>query len=149
WFPEKNSLFVRVVSNRFDTLLSKVQAAVDAAGAPEDRVAAFMLCCAGLIDNDRVGWTASSNAFWSNFDPAVREQLVPQRDRFEKLLRRCIQDAIDAGALRSVDAGIATRFLLSSLNMLPRWHRAGGPLSAVDVMTQFMDMTMHGLSSRR
>lgn len=148
WFPEKTSLFVRVVSNRFDTLLGKVQAAVDTASTPEDRVTAFMLCCAAQIDNDRVGWTASSNAFWSNFDPAVRAQLIPQRDRFEKLLRRCLQDAIDAGALRGVDARIATRFLLSSLNMMPRWHRAGGPQSAVEVMTQFLDMAMRGLRPR-
>ena len=43
---------------------------------------------------------------------------------------------------------MAGRLLLSGLNQLARWHRAGGRLKATEVIDQYLDMTLLGLFNR-
>lgn len=149
WFPEKEALFQRVVAGRLVALVERVTAAVDAAKTPIERIRAFLLCSAEQIDTDRSGWISSSNTFWSNFDPEQRRAVVPERDRFERLLRQCVTEAVKDGSLRPVDPALATRLLLSGLNYLPRWHKPSGRLTAVQVMEQYLDMALGGLAAGR
>lgn len=148
WFPEKEQLFERVVAGRMAALVERVTAAVAQGSDPVDRIHRFMRVCAEQIDADRTAWVASSSTFWSNFNEAQRQAVVPLRDRFERLLRECVREAIEAGRLRAADPAIATRLLLSGLNMLPRWHKAGGRLSAADVVGQYLDIVLRGLEPR-
>lgn len=149
WFPEKEALFQRVVAGRMAALVERATAAVAEADKPIDKIRAFLLCSAEQIDTDRSGWISSSNTFWSNFDPNQRKAVVPERDRFERLLRQCVSEAVEQGALRDVDPALATRLLLSGLNYLPRWHKPGGRLTAVQVVEQYLDMVLNGLAKRR
>ena len=149
WFPEKEALFQRVVAGRLASLVQRVAEAVEAADQPIDKIRAFLLCSAEQIDTDRSGWISSSNTFWSNFDPDQRQAVVPERDRFERLLRQCVADAVKQGALRDVDPSLATRLLLSGLNYLPRWHKPNGRLTAVQVVEQYLDMVLVGLAARK
>lgn len=146
WFPEKEALFQRVVAGRMAALVERVTEAVTRADTPVAKIRAFLLCSAEHIDRDRSGWISSSNTFWSNFDPEQRQAVVPERDRFERLLRQCVSDAVAQGTLRDVDPALATRLLLSGLNYLPRWHKPGGRLSAVQVVEQYLDMVLTGLA---
>ncbi|WOB07621.1 TetR/AcrR family transcriptional regulator [Piscinibacter gummiphilus] len=148
WFPEKEALFQRVVAGRMAALVERVTTAVAAVSDPLEKIRVFLLCSAEHIDRDRAGWISSSNTFWSNFDPEQRQAVVPERDRFERLLRQCVSDAVAQGALRDIDPALATRLLLSGVNYLPRWHKPGGPLSAVQVVEQYLDMVLNGLSKR-
>lgn len=149
WFPEKEALFQRVVAGRMAALVERVTEAVAAASGPVDKIRAFLLCSAEQIDKDRSGWISSSNTFWSNFDPDQRKAVVPERDRFERLLRQCVSDAVAQGALRNVDPALATRLLLSGVNYLPRWHKPTGRLTAVEVVEQYLDMVLTGLAAPR
>ena len=149
WFPEKEALFQRVVAGRMAALVERVTEAVAGVTDPLEKIRVFLLCSADHIDRDRAGWISSSNTFWSNFDPQQRQAVVPERDRFERLLRQCVSDAIEQGALRPVDPALATRLLLSGVNYLPRWHKPEGPLSAVQVVEQYLDMVLEGLATHR
>lgn len=148
WFPEKEKLFQRVVAGRMANLVKRVGDAVDKASTPMDKIRAFLVCSAEVIDQDRFGWITSSNTFWSNFNEEQRQAIVPLRDRFEMLLRQCVIDAIAEGSLREVDAALASRFLLSGVNYIPRWHRSGGRLTAVEVVEQYLDMLVKGIEKR-
>jgi AcrR family transcriptional regulator len=148
WFPEKQTLFQRVVAGRMAALVDRVAIVVAGADSPIEKIRAFLLCSAEQIDNDRSGWISSSNTFWSNFDAAQRQAVVPHRDRFERLLRQCVTDAVAQGELRNVDPALATRLLLSGVNYLPRWHKTGGRLTAVQVVEQYLDMILNGLARK-
>jgi TetR/AcrR family transcriptional regulator, cholesterol catabolism regulator len=149
WFPEKEALFQRVVAGRMAALVERVTDAVAAVSDPLEKIRAFLLCSAEQIDVDRSGWISSSNTFWSNFDPAQRQAVVPERDRFERLLRQCVSEAVAQRALRDIDPALATRLLLSGLNYLPRWHKPNGRLTAVQVVEQYLDMVLTGLAATR
>jgi TetR/AcrR family transcriptional regulator, cholesterol catabolism regulator len=148
WFPEKEGLFVRVVENRMGSLIRRVSAAIEQAADPIAKIRAFLRASAEQMDANRSAWVTSSINFWSNFDSAQRETLLAQRDRYEQLLRQCVVDAIAQGQLRAVDQALATRLLLSGLNQLPRWHKAGGRLSAAQVVEAYLDMLLTGLQPK-
>lgn len=148
WFPEKEALFQHVVAGRMAALVDKVSAAVEQADGPVEKIRAFLLCSAQQIDANRAGWISSSNTFWSNFNAEQRQSIVPQRDRFERLLRQCVADAVNQGVMRDVDPALATRLLLSGLNYIPRWHKPDGRLTAVQVVEQYLDMLLLGLASK-
>ncbi|MEO8153524.1 MAG: TetR/AcrR family transcriptional regulator [Rhizobacter sp.] len=148
WFPEKETLFKRVVAGHMAALVERVTQAIEKVDTPVEKIRAFLLCSAQQIDNDRSAWISSSSTFWSNFDAEQRKAVIPERDRFERLLRQCVTDAVSEGSLRDVDPALATRLLLSGMNYLPRWHKAGGPLTAVQVVEQYLDMVLGGLTRR-
>ena len=146
YFPNKEALYERVVLESLQSLNEQVSAAVANAKGPTQRIRAFMEASALVMqDNGRDKWVAGSNAFWQGATSGQRLAALELRDGFERLLRQCIADAVAAGELRPVDPAMTGRFLLSALNYMPRWHKADGKYTAVQVMQQFLDMLMYGL----
>lgn len=145
YFPNKDALYERIVLESVQLLHDHVATAVAWAQGPTARVRAFMEASAHVQDHGRDRWIAGSNAFWQAATGGQRMAALKLRDSYEGLLRQCIAEAIAAGEMRPVDPAMAGRFLLSALNQMPRWHKAEGPLSAVEVMQQFLDMLLNGL----
>jgi AcrR family transcriptional regulator len=144
-FPNKEALHQQIVLRNMQALIDRVEAAVAAADGATGRVRAFMLASADLYAESPHDWISGSNAFWSGMAPDSRAATVRLRDRFEKLLRRCIAEGVASGEFRQVDPAIAGRLLLSAMNQLTRWHSAEGRLSAHDVIEQYLDIVLRGL----
>ncbi|MGR3372775.1 TetR/AcrR family transcriptional regulator [Pseudooceanicola nanhaiensis] len=150
-YPDKESLLKAVVASRMVRLNEAMETAL--ASVTEDdplqRIRAFLLACARQIDNDRSGWVVGARIFWSIEAISDRTEMIELRDHFESLLRAQISDAIDRGILLPEDPGTVTRFLLSWLNYMPRWHRPGGRLSAEQVADDFLRLSLQGLAVER
>lgn len=143
-FPDKEKLYEGVVVTRMQGLNDTVQAAIAQANDPVEKIRLFLVASAARMDEDRSGWLASSNKFWSIDTPETRSAIVVLRDAFEHLLRDLVNDAIAQGRLRPVDPASLGRLLLSGLNLIPRWHKPDGPLTAVQVVEQYLDMILTG-----
>lgn len=148
YFPNKDALYERVVIESMDALLDDVTKAVARAPSPTEKVRAFLRASATSMETKRDQWIAGSNAFWQAGATGRRGLALQQRDAYEQLLRRCIEDGIAQGELRRVDPAMAGRLLLSGLNQMARWHRAGGRLTAQEVIDQYLDMILLGLVNR-
>ncbi|MDD0838223.1 TetR/AcrR family transcriptional regulator [Curvibacter sp. HBC61] len=147
-FPNKDELYERVVIQSLDALVQMVAADVARAKTPTDRVRAFMHSSAHFLDEHREHWLAGANAFREAGQTERRGVALHLRDTYEKLLRRCVSEGIEAGEFREVDAAMTTRFLLSGLNYVTRWHSPTGKLTVKEVMGQFVDMALLGLAVR-
>ncbi|MFT3821954.1 MAG: TetR/AcrR family transcriptional regulator [Rubrivivax sp.] len=144
-FPNKEALYERIVLHGLEMLLEHVMAATAQEPTAEGKVRAFMLSTADYYTLNRDAWITGSNAFHTTQASASRAKGVMFRDQYEKHLRNCIQQGIKAGEFRDVDPAIAGRLLLSSINSMWRWHKASGPLSAHQVVEQFLDILMGGM----
>lgn len=147
-FPNKDELYERVVIQSLDALVQMVGADVARAHTPTDRVRAFVRSSAHFLDEHREHWLAGANAFREAGQIERRGVALHLRDTYEKLLRRCITDGIESGEFRHMDAAMTTRFLLSALNYVTRWHSPEGKLSVKEVMDQFVDMALLGMTTR-
>jgi AcrR family transcriptional regulator len=140
YFPDKEALYDKVVLDALQRLDDFVDARVSSQDSPQERLHTFIASTAEFMDMDRDSWLAGSNSFWSEQDRARRERAVAARDQFERRLRGIMDELVQRGLWRSLDTKLATRMLLSAINQIPRWHNPEGPLSAVQVAEQYLDM---------
>ena len=148
YFPNKDELYERVVIEAMDALVQSVGADVARADTPTARVHAFMGSTAKFLDNHRDQWLAGAHAFREAGQIERRGVALHLRDTYEKLLHRCIEDGISSGEFRNMNAAMAARLLLSALNYVPRWHSPNGKLSVSEVMAQFVDIVLLGITTR-
>ena len=146
-FKDKDEIYARIALGFTRELQSFVLGQVEGAGAPLDRVRAFMLASAEYFERYRVAWTASTAAFWN--DPVLgrAQERTTQRDAYEGLLRRLLSEAVADGAIRPVDVALAGRLILSALNWMHRWYKPGGGMTATEVAAGYYDMIVAGLAA--
>lgn len=147
-FPNKDDLYERVVIQSLDALVQMVGADVARAHTPTERVRAFMRSSAHFLDEHREHWLAGANAFREAGQIEQRGVALHLRDTYEKLLRRCVAEGVESGEFRDTDPAMTTRFLLSGLNYVTRWHSPNGKLTVKEVMNQFVDMALLGMTVR-
>jgi AcrR family transcriptional regulator len=80
------------------------------------------------------------------FSPRRQDEIIAARDRYERELRRIIDQGIRRGAFRKVDSKVATFAILGAINWIARWYRPEGRLHAAELGEQFADHLMAGLS---
>lgn len=145
-FPNKNTLYERIVLEGLRVLVEEVAEATARAPGALEKVRTFMLTTARIYVRDPDLWTAGSNAFWVDEDSVPRKAAVELRDRYEKLLRACIAQGVESGEFKPVDPAIAGRVVLSMVNGLSRWFRPGGKLTIDQVVEQYIDILLSGLA---
>lgn len=74
-----------------------------------------------------------------------RQRVVAQRDYFDRLFRRIIQEGIDAEVFRPIDATLVTFALMGMHNWLILWYRRDGRLSPQEIAAIFVDLVLNGL----
>lgn len=82
---------------------------------------------------------------WRFLSADRRAHIAAQRDAYEALYRRVIQDGITAGEFPGADARMGSLLILSAGNWLYQWFRPDGALPAEAVADQFADMILAGL----
>jgi len=76
------------------------------------------------------------------------EAMRTQAREFEHFLRELLAEAKGAGALRAdLDTRMAARFLLGSLNSVPRWYHPGGSTSPEDLAREFTRMSLAAVTA--
>lgn len=74
-----------------------------------------------------------------------RPKIQGQRDRYERFVRRLIQEGIRAGVFRPVEPRTATLAILGAVNWTVKWFRPSGRKSARQVGEDFADVLVGGL----
>ena len=75
-----------------------------------------------------------------------RAEIVEERDRYDKHLRRLIADGQTEGSIRTdVDPKIAAFWILGAVNWLYQWFDPDGDLSVAEIADQFADLTVQSL----
>lgn len=74
-----------------------------------------------------------------------RRRYVGMRDRFERGVRRIVEQGIASGEFRRIDPRVAGFAILGSINWMPKWYRPDGKLSADALADGFADFFIHAL----
>ncbi len=146
-FTDKDEIYARIALGSTQRLYEYVFDRLPEDGTAAERVRAFMTATGEYFQRHRWNWMASTAAFWS--DPELRrhKERMMWRDRYEGLIRKLIQDAIDAGAFRPMDVPLAGRLVLSSLNWMHRWYRPDKGMTPAQIADAYYDMIFNGLKA--
>jgi AcrR family transcriptional regulator len=150
-FPDKDTLYRSLVATGMEALYECVHSALQAAGAgPRERLYVFMRASVQYYEQYADSWVSGSLLFWTADNPTHRAIILKWRDAYEGLLKAAIRDGIESGLFRAdTDVSLASKFLLSSLNQLPRWYRADGEKTAAQIMDCSVDMFLRGVEQER
>jgi AcrR family transcriptional regulator len=86
-------------------------------------------------------------AFEVNALSAERQaEVIAGRDRYERAVRRMIDQGAREGLFRKVDSKIATFAILGAINWIARWYRPEGALQARELGEQFAEHLVGGLT---
>ncbi len=81
-------------------------------------------------------------------DEEHRVKVLTERDRYEKVFRRVIDEGVASGVFRQdVDAKASAIFILSILNSLDRWYRLDGALGREDLVTAIAEFATRGIGA--
>lgn len=102
-------------------------------------IEAHLLCTLDELDG------AAAHTEVDALPPALRRRIVGKRDRYERAVRRMVQDGIRRRVFRRRDSALTTRAILGALNWTTRWYRPGGRLAPRAVAGAFADYLVRGL----
>jgi AcrR family transcriptional regulator len=74
-----------------------------------------------------------------------RAAVLAQRDEYERILRRLIEEGMDRQVFRQVDAKVAALALLGAVNWTVKWFRPEGGKSAREIGREAAETLVRGL----
>lgn len=78
-----------------------------------------------------------------------QREIISARDRYERELRRTIDEGVRIGEFRAVNSKISVFAILGAINWIARWYRPEGSLHAEEIGEGFADQLVGGLMCRR
>jgi AcrR family transcriptional regulator len=108
YISSKEDLIYQISKTAMEHVTACVTAALAQVSGPEERLYAFITShVAGLLQHQN--WHAAANEeLLHAFSPERRKEIVAMRDRYEQMARGILEDAQDAGLVRS---DISSKFL--------------------------------------
>jgi len=80
--------------------------------------------------------------------PERQAEVIQARDKYERGLRRIIDQGVKDGEFRDVDSKIAVFAILGAINWIARWYRPDGAVKAPELGAQFADHLVGGLTCK-
>jgi AcrR family transcriptional regulator len=77
-----------------------------------------------------------------------QREVIAARDRYERQLRKIIDEGIKSGEFRPVNSKIAVFAILGAINWIARWYRPEGSLHAPELGSEFANHLVGGLACR-
>jgi AcrR family transcriptional regulator len=80
------------------------------------------------------------------FSPTRQREIIAARDRYERAVRRIIDQGIKHGEFRPVNSKVAVFAVLGAINWIARWYRPEGSIQAPELGTEFAEHLVGGLT---
>jgi len=143
YFRGKDEILFYCQDRALDRMLASVRAGRDPRVTPGDRLRRILAEHLETMLDDVDG--ASAHLEIDSLRPALRRQLVKKRDRYERALRRVIEDGVRAGEFGVSDPALVTRAMLGALNWTVTWFRPDGPQTVEDVGRRLAEFLVRGV----
>lgn len=121
YFPSKRDLFIEVHRRALTRSIAGIEAALVGKTDPWERFEAAIIAHTTIyLDPASLAQRLMDDAYAMMSD--MRPELIKDRDRFERLYRRLVDDL---PLPPRIDRTVYRLFVLSQLNSVPHWYRAG------------------------
>jgi len=146
YFEDKEEILFFCHDYSLDVLLDVLDRVQDGGGTARDKLRALVEAFVHHILDDLRG-TALTLDFQA-LSPARLRRIIAKRDRFDRGVRRVLQEGMDEGLFARGDAKLLTFAILGAVNWIPRWFDPRGPASSDEIGRAFADYLVAGLQPR-
>jgi len=145
YFPDKDSILYachRESLAELDRILADTRRIATASGKLAHVIREHVRVMTDTLEGSPLAFEVAS------VSPARREELIEGRDRYERSVRRIIEQGIRKGEFRKQDAKVAVFAIFGAINWIARWYRPDGPYHAGELGDQFAEYLVGGLKKR-
>ena len=143
YFKNKEEILFFCHDYSLDILLELLERVEQSGGGPAARLRELVESFVHHILDDLRG-TALTLDFQA-LSPALLRRVIAKRDRFDRGVRRLLQEGMDAGVFADGDPKLLTFAILGAVNWIPRWFDPTGPASSEEIGRVFADYVVAGL----
>jgi AcrR family transcriptional regulator len=143
YFKNKQDLLFHCHMKCMEISLAALTEAERGAGKPRDRLRRLLVAHIRGIIEDSYGAVLLTDL--EDLTAEQRKTYVRMRDKFERGVRKIIDQGIASGEFRKIDPRVAGFAILGSINWMPKWYRPDGKLSADSLADGFAEFFMHAL----
>jgi AcrR family transcriptional regulator len=134
-FASKEDLYIAVQDASISKIFNAVESAIPGIADPWERLEAAAIAHVEAM-LDRSGFRVLvTPLFPPGLDKTVRDALVAQRDRFERMIDTVIADL---PLPDTIDRRIFRQHYLGALNWIPVWCNPDGPVAPAEIVRQFI-----------
>jgi len=143
YFENKEEILFFCHDYSLDILLDVLERVEAAGGTPPQKLRSLIESFVHHILDDLRG-TALTLDFQALSAPLLR-RVIAKRDRFDRGIRRLLQEGLDAGAFAPGDPKLLTFAILGAVNWIPRWFDPRGPATSEQIGRVFAEYLVSGL----
>ena len=143
YFKNKEEILFFCHDYSLDILLGMLERVEATGGSPPRKLRSLVESFVHHILDDLRG-TAMTLDFQALSAPLLR-RIIAKRDRFDRGIRRLLQEGMDAGAFAPGDPKLLTFAILGAVNWIPRWFDPVGPATSEEIGRVFAEYLVSGL----
>jgi AcrR family transcriptional regulator len=145
YFRNKEEILFFCHDWSLDILLDRLREVQKEGGAPERRLRRLIVAFVHMIIDELHGTALTLDL--QALSPAHLQRVIAKRDRFDRGLRRIIEDGIASGAFAPGDPKLLTFAVLGAANWITRWYDPRGSATSEEIATAFADFVLRGLGA--
>ncbi len=145
YFPSKQDLLFASLDQFTQRMVDGLEEIYNSSASPVDKLRQTFYFHMTAIARYTSDFTVLLSEF-KYLKSRRKKQIIARRDRYEGMVRKMIEDGIDDGTFRPVDAKFAAIALLAVVNWMYHWYR-DGQLQPEELASRFWDLYFSGLGA--
>jgi TetR/AcrR family transcriptional regulator len=143
YFESKEEILFFCHDWSLDILLDRLREVQKEGGPPDRRLRRLIVAFVHMIIDELHGTALTLDL--QALSPAHLKRVIAKRDRFDRGLRKIIEEGIASGAFAPGDPKLLTFAVLGAANWITRWYDPRGPATSDDIGNAFADFLLRGL----
>lgn len=145
-FPSKQALLSEIIELTVARVTPLVQEVADMDLPATERLsrAIILHTVEAIRDQDAIACFIEEGRYLA---PDFMATHVANRDAYEQVFRRMLEDGVASGEFVEQDVGIAAKAVLGMCNSVVRWYRPDGEHSPEEIADEFARFAIHGAAA--
>jgi AcrR family transcriptional regulator len=143
YFRNKEQILYFCHDYSLDILLDLLKEVEAESRSPEEKLRRLIVAFVHMIIDELHGTALTMDL--TALSPRALRRIIAKRDRFDRGIRRVLQEGMEAGAFRRGDAKLQAFVILGAVNWIPRWFDPRGSATSEEIGQAFADYLLRGL----
>ena len=146
YFRNKEEILYALHDYSLDILLGHLEEVLTSGAAADAKLRQLIVGFVHMIIDELHGTALTMDL--QALSPARLRKVIAKRDRFDRGLRRVIEEGIATGVFAPGEPKLRSFALLGSVNWITRWYDPRGPASSAQIGQAFAELLLEGLRRR-
>jgi TetR/AcrR family transcriptional regulator len=143
YFRDKEEILFFCHDYSLDLLLEVLDRTERGQGGPDRKLRTLLAAFVHMIIDELHGTALTLDV--QALSPRLLRRVIRKRDRFDRAIRRLVQEGMDQGLFAPGDAKLLTFAILGAVNWITRWFDPQGPSRSDQIAETFADYLVRGL----